>query len=186
MIKGQQYGNHCHSYFHCTIIRVLQNCRGELQMQPSFQNILQVFIPRLAWQDKHTLHFKRTHLIRHNQTTIIKLNAFCHTPGCIPPGHHTDSLKMEDKVCVFLKVTLCNNFTLFEIWFYRQVVEVPPQIHFDSIWSCERQINTCVFPTSHPGYALCSSVYKAGIPCRNGRKSLHSMTLPAILPKYTS
>src|SRR4029434_10468444 len=60
-----------------------------------------------------------------------------------------------------------------------------PQIHFDSIWSCEGQINTCVFPTSHPGYALCSSVYCAGTPCKNGRKA-HSMTLPAILPNYTS
>src|SRR4029434_5756161 len=27
-------------------------------------------------------------------------------------------------------------------------------------------INTCVFPTSHPGYALCSSVCRAGIPCK--------------------
>ena len=27
-----------------------------------------------------------------------------------------------------------------------------------AIWSCEGQINTCVFPTSHPGYALCSYV----------------------------
>src|SRR4029434_10461926 len=43
-----------------------------------------------------------------------------------------------------------------------------PQIHFDRIWSCEGQINTCVLPTSHPGYALCSSVYRAGIPCKNG------------------
>src|SRR4029434_9854741 len=34
-----------------------------------------------------------------------------------------------------------------------------PQIHFDSIWSCEGQIHTCVFPTSHPHYALCSSVF---------------------------
>src|SRR4029434_1194029 len=42
---------------------------------------------------------------------------------------------------------------------------------FDSIWSCEGQINTCVSPTSHPGYALCSSVYRAGIPCTNGRKA---------------
>ena len=37
------------------------------------------------------------------------------------------------------------------------------------------------FPTSHLEYALCSSVYRAGTPCRNGRKAL-----PAILPKDTS
>src|SRR4029434_3767300 len=36
-----------------------------------------------------------------------------------------------------------------------------PQIHFDSLWPCEGQINTCVFHTNHPGYALCSSVYLA-------------------------
>src|SRR4029434_193406 len=58
-----------------------------------------------------------------------------------------------------------------------------PQIHFDSIWSCEGQINTCDFPTSHPGYALCSSVYQAGTPCKNGRKAFTCITLPAILPK---
>src|SRR4029434_6411488 len=41
-----------------------------------------------------------------------------------------------------------------------------PQIHFDSIWSCKGQINTCVFPTSHPGYALCNYVFSAGTPCK--------------------
>src|SRR4029434_373274 len=46
-----------------------------------------------------------------------------------------------------------------------------PQINFDSIWSCEGQINTCAFPTSHPGYALCSSVFRAETPCKNGRKA---------------
>src|SRR4029434_1779806 len=47
------------------------------------------------------------------------------------------------------------------------------QIHFDSIWLCEGQINTCVFPTSHPGYALCSSVYRAGTPGKNRKKIFH-------------
>ena len=46
-----------------------------------------------------------------------------------------------------------------------------PQINFDRIWSYEGQINTCVFPTSHPGYALCSSVFRGGTPCKNGRKA---------------
>ena len=40
-----------------------------------------------------------------------------------------------------------------------------------------------VFPTSHPGYDLCSSVFRAGT---MEKKSFHSMTFPAILPKDTS
>ena len=76
----------------------------------------------------------------------------------------------QHKSC-YLKVTLCNNFTRFRYgsignWFWYH-----PQINFDRIWSCEGQINTCVLPTSHPGYALCSSVYRVGIPCKNGRKA---------------
>src|SRR4029434_10162494 len=82
-----------------------------------------------------------------------------------------------------LKVTLCNNLTLFEIWFYKQPVLVHPQMNFDRIWSCEGQINTCVFPTSHPGYALCSSVYRAGIPCRNGRQSFHTRDIGSYTAK---
>src|SRR4029434_6960332 len=61
-----------------------------------------------------------------------------------------------------------------------------PQIHFDSIWSCEGLINTCVFPTSHPGYALCSFVFPGWNTLQKWKKSFHSMTLPAILPKGTS
>src|SRR4029434_6903807 len=60
-----------------------------------------------------------------------------------------------------------------------------PQIHFDCIWSCERQINTCVFPTSHPGYALCSSVFWSGTLYKNGRKAFTRITLTDILPKDT-
>ena len=33
----------------------------------------------------------------------------------------------------------------------------------DSIWSSVGQINTCVFPTGHPGYALCSYVLYTGL-----------------------
>src|SRR4029434_1929555 len=61
-----------------------------------------------------------------------------------------------------------------------------PQIHFDRIWSCEGQINTCVFLTSNPGYALCSSVFPGWNTLQKWKKSFYSMTLPAILPKDTS
>src|SRR4029434_3324361 len=57
----------------------------------------------------------------------------------------------------YVKVTLCNNLTLFEVWFYRNSLWYHRQLSFDSIWSCEGPINRCVFPTSHLGYALCSS-----------------------------
>src|SRR4029434_7820744 len=90
-----------------------------------------------------------------------------------------------------IKVTLCNNFTLFEVWFYRRLVLVHPQIHFDSIWSCEGQINTCVFPTSHPGYALCSSVFPGGKRMQKWKKSFHthdiaSYTARVCLGKFLS
>src|SRR4029434_445534 len=52
---------------------------------------------------------------------------------------------------------------------------------FDSIWSCEGQINTCVFPTSHPGYAQCSSVFPGWNTLQKWKKSFHSMILPAII-----
>src|SRR4029434_8219325 len=42
---------------------------------------------------------------------------------------------LRDRISV--KVTLCNNLRLFEVWLYRQLVLVP------SSWSCEGQINTC-------------------------------------------
>ena len=56
-------------------------------------------------------------------------------------------------------------------------------MNFDSIWSCEGQINTGVFPTSHPGCVLYSSVFRTGTLSNNKKKIFHSMTLPAIGPK---
>src|SRR4029434_2731498 len=58
-----------------------------------------------------------------------------------------------------------------------------PQIHFDSIWSCERQINTCVFPTSHPGYALCSSVFRAENTLQKWKKSFHMHDIASYIAK---
>ena len=64
-----------------------------------------------------------------------------------------------------LTTTLCNNLTLFEVWFSRQLVLV--RIIFDSIWSCEGQINTCV---ASPGWNT----------LQKWKKGFHSMTMPAI------
>src|SRR4029434_2911080 len=53
-------------------------------------------------------------------------------------------------------------------------------INFDRIWSLEGQINTCVFPTIRPGYALCSSVYRDGTHFKNGRKAFTQLYCPKI------
>ena len=63
-----------------------------------------------------------------------------------------------------IKVTLCNNLTLFEVWFYRQLVLVPSSNSFCA----------CVFPTSHPGYALCSSVFPGWNTLQKWKKSFHT------------
>ena len=72
------------------------------------------------------------------------------------------------RCCYPVGLTLhCINLPLFVVGFY----QATSCWYHSCMWWCKWQINTVVVPTSHPGYARCSSVFRPGTPSKNNNNN---------------
>ena len=131
---------HIKVYFHSGLILITCYwwwclcCVSVLKLMSGFHDHFHHYINQhyVIWQNHDALHTDHLRGVKLLCTSckIFALNLFLLYLWCVQFMRVSSSLLKEDRsakvfLWYYIKVTLCNNLTLFEVWFYRQLVLVP-------------------------------------------------------------